>query len=142
MSTESVRRSRTRDYAIDDTRPVDAVEERFELNPRQTHHAVASLRPYKFSFAKTLVDQHQSRAVPKQDLQPIRSLRTENHDQPGVRIEAERILHESGERIVPAAEIDGPNGDDNLQALRIAARKNVLEACGIASSILLPNLAG
>lgn len=65
-----------------------------------------SLAPCKTGFAETFGDQHQSRAVPKQDLQRIRPLEPEYYNQPRMRIEAERNPHEPGKHIMPAAKID------------------------------------
>ena len=55
-----------------DASPVEALEQRFELRPRQSHHAVANLRPAELPVLQSLVGQHQAGTVPHQNSSPGR----------------------------------------------------------------------
>ena len=65
------------------------------------------------SSLQDFAHKHQARAVPQQNLQPVGALRTKDDDQPGMRIEPERVLNEASERVVPAPKIDGTHGEYN-----------------------------
>ena len=65
-----------------DASPVETFEQRFELRPRQSHHAIANLRPAELPSLQSLVCQHQAGAVPHQDLHPVATFGAENHRHP------------------------------------------------------------
>lgn len=67
------------------------IEQGLELRPRQPHHAVLHRRPGEAPFVEPLVDQHQPRAVPDQDLYAVAALGPEDDSQAGMRVEPELV---------------------------------------------------
>ena len=114
---ESIRRSRCSYPSRRYPPPVETVEQRLELRPRQPHHPVLDPWPNEGAGVEALVDQHQAGAVPDQDLHPVHPLRAEHHRQPRMRVEAELVLHRRRERGVTAAEVHRPRRDHDRCAL-------------------------
>src|SRR3984885_2396532 len=57
-----------------DTRPIEPIEQRGELDRRQLHHPVHDRRPAERSLLQLLPHQHQAAAVPDQYLQAVAAL--------------------------------------------------------------------
>lgn len=59
--------------------------------------------------------QHQARSIPDQNLDPVRSFRSEHEGCAAERIETEHLLHLCRKPIVATAEVDRPHCNVNLQ---------------------------
>ena len=95
--------------------PVQALEQGRKLRRRQTHDAIAHLRPDELAALQPLVDQHQAGAVPDQDLEPVGPLRSEHEHGPAEGILADHLLHRHSEPVMAFAKVDRPRCDIDLQ---------------------------
>ncbi len=86
---ESLRRSWPRHPPRHHPAPVQPLNERLELRPRQPHHAILHRRPGEAALLEALVDHDEAAAVPEKDLRSIAAPGAEDHNQARMRVEAE-----------------------------------------------------
>src|SRR6201987_536144 len=98
-------RCRLRDVAAMQAPPIHAVHQRGELRGGEPHHTIADRRPAERVLLQTFPQQHQPGSVPNQNLQTVRSLRTEDKNRSRERIMAELLAHQRGETVGTSAEV-------------------------------------
>ncbi|MGY2936263.1 hypothetical protein ACVWZ6_005865 [Bradyrhizobium sp. GM6.1] len=99
-----------------DQPPIQPLEQGCEHRRRYPYHAVCDRWPNELATFKTLVHQHQTRSIPDQNLDPVRSFRSEHEGCAAERVEtAKHLLHLRRKPIVATAEVDRPRRDVNLQ---------------------------
>src|SRR6516162_7438012 len=111
-------RCRLHDVASLQSRPVQAIHQRGELRGGEPHHTIADRRPAERVMLQTFPQQHQSGPVPGQNLQAVRSLRTEDKNRSRERIMAELLAHQRGETVGTFAEVHRFRRDHDLHARR------------------------
>lgn len=79
---------------------------------RRISHLVA-----KYSYRECGIEDicAQTRSIPDQNLNPIRSLGSEHEGRAAERVETKHLLHFRSKSIVATAEVDRPRRDVNLQ---------------------------
>jgi hypothetical protein len=80
-------------------RPIQAIDQRRELRGGEPHHAVADRRPAERTLLQPLPEQHQSGPVPSQNLEAVRSFRTEDEDRSREWIMPQLFLHQRGKTV-------------------------------------------
>src|ERR1700751_4447090 len=111
-------RCRLRNVVDMQTRPVQAVYQRGELRGGEPHHTIADRWPAERVLLQTFPQHHQSGSVPNQNLQTVRSLRTEDKNRSRERIIAELLAHQRGETVGTFAEGHRLRRDHKLHARR------------------------
>src|ERR1700757_1114441 len=111
-------RCRLRNVVDMQTRPVQAVHQRGKLRGGEPHHTIADRRPAECVMLQTFPQHHQSGSVPNQNLQTVRSLRTEDKNRSRERIMAELLAHQRSETVGTFAEVHRLRRDHNLHASR------------------------
>lgn len=91
--------------------PVDAAEQRLELDPGQRDRPRLRLRPGEPGALHALHHQHQAGAVPDQQLQPVGAARAKNVYRAGERIEVEMVGDMRRQSVHALAEIDRLGGE-------------------------------
>src|ERR1700747_3804078 len=87
-------RCRLRNVVDMQTRPVQAIHQRGKLRGGEPHHTIADRWPAKRVMLKTFPQHPQYGSVPNQNLQTVRSLRTEDKNRSRERIMAELLAHQ------------------------------------------------
>src|SRR5246500_5243977 len=111
-------RCRLRNVVDMQTRPVQAVYQRGELRGGEPHHTIADRWPAERVLLQTFPQHHQSGSVPNQNLQTVRSLRTEDKNRSRERIMAELLRHQRSETVGTFAEVHRLRRDHDLHARR------------------------
>jgi hypothetical protein len=79
------------------------IEQGREQGRRYPHHAVYDRWPNELATFETLVHQHQARSIPDQNLDPVRSFRSEHERCAAERVETKHLLHLRRKPIVATA---------------------------------------
>src|SRR6476659_4862499 len=90
------------------TRPIEPIEQRGELDRRQPHHPVHDRRPAERSLLQLLPHQDKSAGVPDQYLQAVAALGAIHYHRASERILGQHRLRQGGERMCTFAKINGP----------------------------------
>src|SRR6202044_3567607 len=101
-----------------DTRPIEPIEQRGDLDRRQLHHAVHDRRPAERSLLQLLPHQHQAAAVPDQYLQAVAALGAIDDHRARERILGQHLLRQDGERVCTLAEVDRPGCQQHASSSR------------------------
>src|SRR5207302_1944335 len=105
-----------------------------ELGGSQPHHAIMDRRPVEAALLEPLGHQTQPRAVPPDQLYPIRLLRPEHVDHAGEGIGTERRLHQHCQRIRTLTEIHRSCGDQDART-RAGADHRAIFSASITAAI-------
>src|ERR1700687_5992075 len=86
--------------------PIPPLQQRRPLCRRQTHHAVLDLWPAEDAVLQPLCEQAQTRAIPEDQLDPVRTLGPEHVDRPAERIRCHGLAHQRRQSLRSLAEVD------------------------------------
>ena len=73
--------------------PIEASKQRFELGVAQRHQAILDAGPGEGVLFQPLVGQHDTGAIPVDQLQPVCLARPEHEDGSGERVLVQLVLH-------------------------------------------------
>ena len=90
-----------------DGAPVQFIEQSTELRHRQPHHSVLNAWPTEAALFESFGHQAEARAVPPDQLYPVRSFGAEHINNAGKRIAPILSLDERGERVRAFTKIHG-----------------------------------
>jgi len=106
--------------------PVQPLEERLQLGRAEPHHPILHPGPAELAIFEPLGDEHDTGAIPEDQLHPVRPLRPEHLDDAGERVGVHCLTHQRRQPFGPLAEVDrlrrnrhpdGAGGPDHAPAL-------------------------
>src|ERR1700674_4905665 len=100
------------------TRPIEPIEQRGELDRRQPHHPVHDRRPAERSLLQLLPYQHQTAGIPDQYLQAVAALGAIDDHRARERILGQHLLRQGSERVCTFAKINWPRRQQDASANR------------------------
>src|ERR1700687_633633 len=86
--------------------PIQPLKQCRQLRSRQSHHAVFDLRPAEVAILQPLGKQAQTRAIPEDQLDPVRTLGAEHIDRPRERVGRHGLAHQRCQSLGAFAEVD------------------------------------
>src|SRR6516162_8307316 len=95
--------------------PIESIQQHGELRCTQMNDTVADRRPGKPTLLQPLRDQHHAAAVPRQQLDPVRTLRAENKHVAAVWVGAQCFGDQRRKGMNRFPEVDRLRGHQNLQ---------------------------
>ena len=114
---------------------IDAIEEHGEISAvdLELHGIFGRTRPAEAALLEALVVDHETAAVPEEDLHAIVGTAEEDEEMPGERVLLPLLANEREEAIVPHTHVDRSGRDEDANAPRQAQHRDASAAASSAT---------